>query len=47
MPKLAADRRPGREKLCNALKPGAKPRFDTLLRVCRAMGGALPRTLAM
>lgn len=28
----------GRENLYNALKPGAKPRFDTILRVCRALG---------
>lgn len=31
----------GRENLYNALKPGAKPRFDTILRVCRALGVTL------
>ena len=38
MAKLAADSGLGRENLYNALKPGAKPRFDTILRVCRALG---------
>ena len=38
MTKLAADTGLGRENLYNALKPGAKPRFDTILRVCRALG---------
>lgn len=38
MAKLAADRGLGRENLYNALKPGAKSRFDTILRVCRALG---------
>ena len=38
MTKLAADSGLGRENLYNALKPGAKPRFDTILRVCRALG---------
>ncbi len=36
--KLAADSGLGRENLYNALKPGAKPRFDIILRVCRALG---------
>jgi probable addiction module antidote protein len=28
----------GRESLYKALTPGAQPRFDTVLRVCRAIG---------
>ena len=35
---LASDSGLGRESLYNALKPGAKPRFDTILRVCHALG---------
>lgn len=45
MAQLAADSGLGRENLYNALKPGAKPRFDTILRVCHALGvhlGPLP-----
>ncbi len=38
MTKLAADGGLGRENLYNAVKPGAKPRFDTIPRVCRALG---------
>lgn len=38
MAQLAADSGLGRENLYNALKPGAKPRFDTILRVCHALG---------
>lgn len=38
---LAKDSGLGRENLYNALKPGAKPRFDTVLRVCRALGVSL------
>ncbi|MDR1311464.1 MAG: putative addiction module antidote protein [Burkholderiaceae bacterium] len=38
MSQLAKNSGLGRENLYNALKPGAKPRFDTILRVCRAMG---------
>jgi hypothetical protein len=34
----AADNSLGRENLYNALKPGAKPRFDTILQVCHALG---------
>jgi probable addiction module antidote protein len=41
MAKLAKDSGLGRENLYNALKPGAKPRFDTILRVCRALGVSL------
>jgi probable addiction module antidote protein len=28
----------GREALYKALRPGAQPRFDTINRVCRALG---------
>lgn len=46
MAQLAADSGLGRENLYNALKPGAKPRFDTILRVCRALGmGLEPRAM--
>jgi len=38
MAQLAKDSGLGRENLYNALRPGAKPRFDTILRVCRALG---------
>lgn len=38
MAQLARDSGLGRENLYNALKPGAKPRFDIILRVCRALG---------
>lgn len=31
----------GRESLYKALAPGAKPRFDTILRVVRALGADL------
>ena len=47
MAQLAADSGLGRENLYNALKPGAKPRFDTILRVCNALGVRLePRAMA-
>ena len=46
MAQLARDSGLGRENLYNALKPGAKPRFDTVLRVCRALGVNLtPQTM--
>ena len=38
MAQLAKESGLGRENLYNALKPGAKPRFDTILRVFRALG---------
>ena len=38
MTQVARDSGLGRENLYNALKPGARPRFDTVLRVCRALG---------
>lgn len=47
MAQLAKDSGLGRENLYNALKPGAKPRFDTILRVCRALGVNIePRRVA-
>lgn len=47
MAQLAKDSGLGRENLYNALKPGAKPRFDTILRVCRALGVNIePRRIA-
>lgn len=42
MAQLAKDSGLGRENLYNALKPGAKPRFDTILRVCRALRVPFP-----
>ena len=41
---LAKDSGLGRENLYNALKVGAKPRFDTILRVCAALGVKLVPT---
>ena len=38
MTRLANDSGLGRENLYNALKPGAKPRFDTVVRVMDALG---------
>ena len=38
MAKLAADSGLGRESLYKALAPGAKPRYDTVLRVLHALG---------
>jgi len=42
MAQLAKESGLGRENLYNALKPGAKPRFDTILRVCRALRVPFP-----
>ena len=49
MSKLAADTGLGRESLYKALAPGAKPRYDTVLKLVRALGVELhavpvPRT---
>lgn len=41
MTQLAKDTRLGRESLYKALAPGAKPRYDTLLKVVRALGVTL------
>ena len=38
MAKVAKSAGLGRESLYKALAPGAKPRFDTILRVARAVG---------
>lgn len=38
MAQLARDAGLGRESLYKALTPGAKPRFDTILKVLRSLG---------
>ena len=38
MAQVAKDAGLGRESLYKALSPGAKPRFDTILKVARALG---------
>jgi probable addiction module antidote protein len=38
MAQLAKETGLGRESLYKALAPGAKPRFDTVLKVARALG---------
>lgn len=38
MAQLAKETGLGRESLYKALSPGAKPRFDTVLKVARALG---------
>ena len=38
MTQVAKDAGLGRESLYKALSPGAKPRFDTVLKVARALG---------
>ncbi len=38
MSKLAKDAGLGRESLYKALSPGAKPRYDTVLKLLRALG---------
>ncbi|WP_054887551.1 MULTISPECIES: addiction module antidote protein [unclassified Pseudomonas] len=38
MSQIAAQSGLGRESLYKALNPGAKPRFDTVLKVIRALG---------
>jgi len=38
MSKLAKDTGLGRESLYKALAPGAKPRYDTIIRLVRALG---------
>ena len=44
MAQVAKDAGLGRESLYKALAPGAKPRFDTILRVTRALGVTLVAT---
>lgn len=46
MAQVAKDSGLGRESLYKALLPGAKPRFDTVLRVARALGVTLTATPA-
>jgi len=41
MTQLAKDTGLGRESLYKALAPGAKPRYDTVLKVVRALGFTL------
>ena len=38
MAKVAEESGLGRESLYKALSPGAKPRYDTVLKVARAVG---------
>ena len=44
MAQLAKDTGLGRESLYNALAPGAKPRYDTVLKLIRALGVELQMT---
>ena len=44
MTKLAQDAGMGRASLYKALTPGAKPRYDTVLKVLRALGVNLHAT---
>jgi probable addiction module antidote protein len=46
MAQIAKDTGLGRESLYKALAPGAKPRFDTILRVARALGVKLSAQVA-
>ena len=46
MSRLAKDAGFGRESLYKALSPGAKPRYDTVLKLLRALGVEL-QTLPM
>ena len=38
MPQIARDSGLGRESLYKALKPGSKPRFETIMKVMHALG---------
>ena len=44
MTKLAKDTGLGRESLYKALAPGAKPRYDTVIKLVRALGVELRTT---
>ena len=44
MTKLARDTGLGRESLYKALAPGAKPRYDTVIKLVRALGVDLHTT---
>jgi probable addiction module antidote protein len=46
MAQVAKDAGLGRESLYKALTPGAKPRFDTVLKVARALGLKLTAQLS-
>ncbi|MSP41332.1 MAG: putative addiction module antidote protein [Deltaproteobacteria bacterium] len=46
MSQVAKDSGLGRESLYKALAPGAKPRFDTVLKVTRALGVKLSAQVA-
>ena len=46
MAQVAKDSGLGRESLYKALAPGAKPRFDTVLKVARALGIRLAARVA-
>lgn len=46
MAQLATDTGLGRESLYKALTPGAKPRYDTVLKLLRALGVQLHATPA-
>ena len=46
MAQVAKDSGLGRESLYKALAPGAKPRFDTVLKVTRALGVKLTAQIA-
>ena len=46
MAQIAKDTGLGRESLYKALAPGAKPRFDTILKVARALGVKLSAQVA-
>ena len=46
MAQIAKDAGLGRESLYKALTPGAKPRFDTVLKVARALGVKLEAHVA-
>jgi probable addiction module antidote protein len=46
MAQVAKDAGLGRESLYKALTPGARPRFDTVVRVARALGVKLTAEVA-
>lgn len=46
MAQVAKDAGLGRESLYKALAPGSKPRFDTVLKVARALGVKLTAQVA-
>lgn len=46
MAQVARDAGLGRESLYKALAPGAKPRFDTIVKVARALGVRLSAHVA-